>query len=64
MCQGWLMQEEQVRSEKWQQPSFAFCLIELDGLEMSYSVAHDGVWRGFVEAARFAASTQPLNQAS
>lgn len=49
-------------------PRFAFCLIRAtvidSAAEMSFSVAHDGMWQGFVEAARLAASTQPPYQAS
>lgn len=62
------MRESQEGLEKWLRPRFAFFFDRgtvLDSaVEMSYSVAHDGVWRGFVEAARLAASTQPLYQAS
>lgn len=47
-------------------PAFFFdrATVVDSAIRVSFSVAHDGVWRGFVEAARLAASTQPLYQAS
>lgn len=66
MCQRLMRRENE---DGWKVAAAQACLF-FDGaavvdsaVEMSYSVAHDGVWRGFVEAARLAASTQPLYQA-
>lgn len=57
------MKGSQERLGKWLRRRLAFffdrATVVDSAVEMSYRVAHDGVWRGFVEAARLAASTQP-----
>lgn len=66
MCLEWVRKESQERAGKVTATKVCLFFDRATALasavEVSSSVAHDGVWRGFVEAARLAAehtATEP-----